>query len=55
MKNINRGERYIIINSLRGYILYDRLDRVQIGDDFATIKQGIERRRIIYRRMPERV
>lgn len=55
MKNINRGERYIIIGVAGGYILYDRLDRVQIGDDFATIADGIERRRVIYRLHAERV
>lgn len=52
--NINRGQRYIVIASIQGYIVFDRLNRVQIGDDLPTMQDAIERRRVLLRQ-PERV
>lgn len=54
MKNINRGQRYIILASIQGYILFDRMDRVQIGPDCITIEQAIDRRNAILRNLPGR-
>lgn len=54
MQNLNRGKRYIVVPVLSGYIVYDRIDRVQIGNDCATIGEAIERQKVLLRR-PERV
>lgn len=47
-------QRYVIYASLLGWFVFDRLDRVQIGDDLPTREAAQERIRVLLRR-PERV
>jgi hypothetical protein len=47
MRQREVSRRYVIFASTMGYIVYDRMDRVQIGSDVPTVKEAQERIKIL--------